>query len=467
MKVMAPLQLVAAFMAMPCIVQAGVRKIYEPVKEEVEPHKYIWDGQEYDRMPNLFKIHDEVLMLPDVESVLDFEPAAFAEAGDTFAEKELRSSRPWGRLYLEGWPNSIQYMRATSGVAPPQEKLTFIRADSPTGCTDPADGSVKGKVVVVQRGECTFGGKAKRMEEAGALGVIYVNNEDGNHHPPTPDYPEANIFLAMVAQDLGTALLKWLGSSELEGWAIPIHCGSHGLEEERGIHCIATSASERSLIAAMPDGGVLHTGDHTFEYIMATFGARPVKEPLIIANPEPHLACEEPENAEHLAGKAVVLPRGGCSFGDKALHLANAGVAAMILVNEDAHLVKPGVAHTWMTAHITFPVVSVTKEAGGILEAALGSTVTFDQSFHQAGPLWIELTRLKDPSAWPHNAEELYRGLQEKHAMHRERLAALEQTWAVISEQRGDGLDVDSTMAHPDPEVGSCIGELSTASSLP
>lgn len=52
-------------------------------------------------------------------------------------------------------------------------------AQPPCGC-GPLTNSVRDKVVLIQRGECSFVSKAARAEEAGAFGAIVTDNDEKN-----------------------------------------------------------------------------------------------------------------------------------------------------------------------------------------------------------------------------------------------------------------------------------------------
>jgi hypothetical protein len=47
---------------------------------------------------------------------------------------ELRKTRYWGRLYLDGWPQPIQYFLAHFGSPPEMEERPILVADPPTAC---------------------------------------------------------------------------------------------------------------------------------------------------------------------------------------------------------------------------------------------------------------------------------------------------------------------------------------------
>lgn len=105
-----------------------------PINPE-EKHKYIHDGKEYDRPPNLFDVGGEELkLLPEVLSNLNFETRDFKDDGTTAEQKELRDSRPWGRLYIDGWPAPIQYLRYSQCI-PFSIEMIIISGAIRTPCT--------------------------------------------------------------------------------------------------------------------------------------------------------------------------------------------------------------------------------------------------------------------------------------------------------------------------------------------
>ncbi|WP_394839017.1 M36 family metallopeptidase [Pendulispora rubella] len=58
---------------------------------------------------------------------------------------------------------------------------TLAVANPANACTPVGD--LTGKIAVVQRGACTFGQKAKLVQDKGAIGVIIINNSAGNAAP--------------------------------------------------------------------------------------------------------------------------------------------------------------------------------------------------------------------------------------------------------------------------------------------
>ncbi len=57
----------------------------------------------------MFKIGEEWMALPEVFSNLDFAADSTpASEEDIEGQLRLRSTRFWGRIYIDGWPQSIQ-----------------------------------------------------------------------------------------------------------------------------------------------------------------------------------------------------------------------------------------------------------------------------------------------------------------------------------------------------------------------
>lgn len=69
-------------------------------------------------------------------SDLNFESRDFEDNGTPAKQKELRDSRPWGRLYVDGWPAPIQYFRAHFG-GPAVEGMRPLVLASPLDACEP------------------------------------------------------------------------------------------------------------------------------------------------------------------------------------------------------------------------------------------------------------------------------------------------------------------------------------------
>lgn len=132
---------------------------------------------------------DDWISLPEVFSKLDFEAdTKFAHESDIKGQIELRNTRYWGRLYIDGFPQTIQYFRAHFGIVPPIGnklllfimnhllfhliigKKIFVFSDPIDGCGDiNADGLTENHILLIKRGNCTFGTKAKNAFNTGML----------------------------------------------------------------------------------------------------------------------------------------------------------------------------------------------------------------------------------------------------------------------------------------------------------
>lgn len=58
-------------------------------------------------------------------------------------------------------------------------KGSIVKTSPYTAC-DPIHnaGELKGRIALVLRGDCMFAAKARRLQEAGATGVIFIGEED-------------------------------------------------------------------------------------------------------------------------------------------------------------------------------------------------------------------------------------------------------------------------------------------------
>jgi hypothetical protein len=107
---------------------------------------------------------DEMLLLPEVFSTLSVDKVKrdFAAPGVAAEEAELRNSRWWGRLYIDGWPQTVQYLRAHFGEPPPTGLRRVVVSDPIDGCSplkydddpDKYAGAI-GEESVLASGECT------------------------------------------------------------------------------------------------------------------------------------------------------------------------------------------------------------------------------------------------------------------------------------------------------------------------
>ncbi|KAJ1447400.1 hypothetical protein M885DRAFT_542912 [Pelagophyceae sp. CCMP2097] len=375
---------------------------------------------------NLFKVGEEVLLLPEVMSKLKIEQRDHAPAGDTRAEEAVRAAAHWGRLYVEGWPQPIQYLRAHFGESPPPvQRAAIFLADPWDACTVllNADEIQKHSPVIVLagRGNCTYGTKANKtvLSTAGGGAVpslVIVNNEPGAVHAPGPDAHDARVFVTMIPEADGVLLSRALARrpAPARGTFVAMNCAEHSeTRKHLGQLCDVATAADAELVAAQVDGGALHaigadgTDSGPFEYLLGLFGVDPgaVEGPVSAAQGDAAIfGCQPLQGVE---GAVVVLSRGGgCQFLDKALQAQAVGAAAVVITNEDDAdaLVRPSAHPRWRGLEVTIPVVLASAAAGRALAAARSVRLEPRGAGHAAA--WTDaLEPLARADGWPRSAD--------------------------------------------------------------
>lgn len=159
-----------------------------------------------DRPASLFKAGDEWLALPEVFSKLDFTAdSTFAKEDDIEGQVRLRATRFWGRLYIDGWSQTIQFFRAHFGNEAPLGKKHFVFAEPRDACQDLTNAHLltSNHVILAHRGTCTFGTKTKIAMRTNASAIIIINNEPGIDHLPGPDAHDVQFSVGSIAQQEG------------------------------------------------------------------------------------------------------------------------------------------------------------------------------------------------------------------------------------------------------------------------
>lgn len=150
----------------------------------------------------------------------------------------LRSTRFWGRLYIDGWPQTIQFFRAHFGIEPPFGRKRFVFAEPRDACTELENANLltNEHIVFVNRGRCTFGQKALNVKKTLASAVIIINNEPGIDHLPGPDAHDVQLSVSSISQQEGGLIEAFYdeGPSEggfgryMDGFMVPINCEVSG-----------------------------------------------------------------------------------------------------------------------------------------------------------------------------------------------------------------------------------------------
>lgn len=198
------------------------------------------------------------------------------------------------------------------------------------------------------------------MEQAYADGVDIINMSLGGAFL-WPQYPTAVAANNLVSE--GIVVVAAMGNAQEYGI---FSGGAPGV----GADVIAVASFENTLLhqpyVTVSDGET----DYDAPYNAGTGAPVPPDEgelELVVA--EPLLACEDAasaflDNADDVAGKAVLIQRGVCSFHLKALAAQDAGAAAVVLYNNTTGVVTPIVAGE---TPITIPVIMLTQTDGDMI----------------------------------------------------------------------------------------------------
>ena len=342
---------------------------------------------EDERQPSLFKAGDEWLSLPEVFSKLDFAANnTFALEDDLAGQLELRSTRYWGRVYLDGWPQTIQYFRAHFGIEPPIGKKIFTFAEPRDGCSEILNENLTEEYILfVNRGNCTYGTKSKNVAQTKASGIVIINNEPGLQHVPGPDAHDINFSIILIPQIEGQLIEHYYDTHKINfnGYIVPINC------DHTSPSCLPATTIERKYINEIKNGGIINIIKsenneikqsnnplniqkiHKIEYLLGSFGSKlPQNNTLIsLIIAKPIEACLPLNNTQILGQtsiydqKYVLVRRGGCPFLNKVENIEKAGGIGMILGNQYSYLLRLGVEPRWKGLSVKIPLVMVSKHS--------------------------------------------------------------------------------------------------------
>lgn len=411
-----------------------------------------------DRPPSKFKVGDEWLALPEVYSNLNFNADnSPAPDDDVEAQLALRNTRFWGRLYLNGWPQTIQYFRAHFGIEPPMGKKQFIFAEPREACQDLENSHLitSNHVVFVNRGRCTFGQKALNIKKTLASAIIIINNEPGIDHLPGPDAHDVKLSVSSISQQEGTLLESFYDEGPIEGgfgrfidgYMVPINC------ENFGARCTPTTVEEKNWVKSITEGGLLDlysskSSDRvsSHEYLLAHFGSKvphsSLSHPLVMSKPAE--ACDPIE--KDVKGKVVLVRRGVCPFVQKAENVQAAGGVAIIVSSLDTHIIRMGVEPRWKGLNTAIPAICVSKDTYSSLvaESYAGGKISFRESSAVNGTVWETIEKLKNGEGWPRSSAYIskrYEELQAEHDEWPERLKAIKEAYSsVMAKEKKEGV---------------------------
>jgi len=419
--------IILAFVCSLEICYAGEKMTFGEAKDPLDVGK---DNEE--RQPSMFKVNDEWLALPEVFSNLDFTASNKpASEEDIEGQMRLRSTRFWGRLYIDGWPQTIQFFRAHFGIEPPFGKKRFVFPTPRDACSDieNTDKITEDMVFLVPRGNCTFGTKAKNAHKTKASAILIINNEPGLEHLPGPDAHDIQFAVASIPQQEGQLLEAVYDEGPfedgfgrlIEGYVVPINC------ENSGARCQAATFAERKFVSELNEGGTLsiissgnskalESKDLPLEYLLAHFGTKVPHESFNfeLAMSKPAEACTVVEN--DVKGKMVLVRRGGCPFVKKAEQIQAAGASGIILGGLAPYIVRMGVEPRWKGLATSIPVVMVSKRVYGILvgESYSGAKIAFKENTSVNSTEWEALEKYWNGEGWPRSDSYITKKYEEE-----------------------------------------------------
>lgn len=344
---------------------------------------------------------------------------------------EFRESLTWGRVFLDRGVTNHQYFKARFGGDIPTGSHRVVIADPILGCSPPKNAEeVKGAIVIVERGECTYAAKARSLQKAGALTVLVANKEnEGLTHPPGPDGTDVTIAVGMITNEFGKLLIETAKREANTAHLLPIYC-----EKESGVSvCLPVTEPEKEQ-HQVTEGGALKAGDFKAEFLTAKFGAPMPTKTLTMAISDPANGCGELDSSK-LTGNAVLLRRGGCTFLDKVSNAQRAGAAAAIIINTQPGILRMDSLKRYESYNISLPIMMISTEKGDELAEKLAAgeeiKVDFDNNGLKAS-VWDNLRNEVAAEQWPLEPEEaleMYKGLLKNHVESDERTLYLQDAF--------------------------------------
>ncbi|XVF80082.1 hypothetical protein PTKIN_Ptkin15bG0041900 [Pterospermum kingtungense] len=161
---------------------------------------------------------------------------ALVSAGDIVHQDNVAPMRPgcsnnFVLVKVPTWINGLdddEYVGVGARFGPTLEskekhanhtRIAF--ADPPDCCSKPRN-QLTGEVILVHRGNCSFTAKANFAEEAGASGILIINNETGLFKMVCESDADVDIKIpaVMLPQDAGLILEKYIDNNTLVSVAL-------------------------------------------------------------------------------------------------------------------------------------------------------------------------------------------------------------------------------------------------------
>jgi hypothetical protein len=367
-----------------------------------------------------------------------------AQDEDEEDEMTHRASLTWGRVFLEGGVQHRQFFKARFGDELPMESLEMVMAEPALGCAEPTN-DVTGKLVFVDRGNCTWATKARHMEKAGASGVAIISSDDTLTYLPGPDGRDVTVGTVQVTNTFGIQVKALLQRQNCKARLIPIYC-----EKESGTSvCLPVTEEERAAHATT-EGGQLAVGeDLQLDFLTAKFGLpMPAAEiPLISA--EPFNACGGAlTNAAEAKGKAVLLQRGGCPFVDKARAVSEAGGHVAIMINNKPNLLRMDSLKRYEAYDIATAMMMVGSNNGDSMKAAAKAGKKVKVALNGLlASTWQTLRNAVMAEQWPLDQKDrraMFTKLRDEHAASTDRVGFITNAFKAVDPDAESFLKAES-----------------------
>eukprot|EP00904_Undaria_pinnatifida_P006761 jgi/Undpi1/3214/HiC_scaffold_15.g06588.m1 len=374
----------------------------------------------------LFAVNDMDLRLMDLsaeEMVLVKERASELKVERDVTEERLhpllerRNELTYGRLFVERSASSFEFYLAGFGPPAPVDGGRLVWAEPRDACNMPPGGVTRksllsGAIVLAERGRCSFVDKANNVASSGASALVVINNgedaEDlfrvaatlggrsgGEVEPKGPE----NMATVLVRGSTLPSLSKTLEWGAAEAKLVPLDCKpgkascAAVLPEEQGADnqvdsgtisvsygptTTTTATTTTTTTTRDPNTEGLPHIPEAFDFLSATFGATfPAGEVSVVPSlPEDACSSLATPAVESIAkskageGAAVLVKRGGCSFGVKAKNAQDAGGRVIIIQDNGLGVLQNVGAPDPLAKELYIPGVFITARAGEALSTA-------------------------------------------------------------------------------------------------
>jgi hypothetical protein len=203
--------------------------------------------------------------------------------------------------------------------------------------------------------------------------ITLVDESTGQEFMGSPDVFEGHILDTSTSQ-------HWTEMTDSERMVSGVNTGKlvwDGMAVQSALPATLAGTPYLDVTAPSPIAGSLAIGSAAFgapltdSVISGVLAA--ALDPSDAAGPSTTDACSPLTNAPEVAGKIAIVDRGTCVFVMKAENAQAAGATALVIADNVAGSIPPGLGGT--DSAVTIPVVSITQADGATLRANLASGV--------------------------------------------------------------------------------------------